>query len=131
MQLTDTEAGDVIGTTLLRSPGGDYVALSDIVRVRSQDGFASVLRENGEQVVTVTGDVSEDDAEAASAFDTQLREQILPALESEFGVRWRLGSLAEQERNFLNDARTGFLLCLLGIYLTLSWIFTAGHDPSW
>ncbi|MEM7377258.1 MAG: efflux RND transporter permease subunit, partial [Pseudomonadota bacterium] len=130
VQLADDEAGgDVIETTLLRSPSGDYVALSDIVRVRSQNGFASVLRENGERVVTVTGDVSEDDAEAASAFDTQLRERILPALESEFGVRWRLGGLAEQERSFLNDARTGFLLCLLGIYLTLSWIFASWSRP--
>lgn len=130
VQLADDEAvGDVIGTTLLRSPGGEYIALSDIVRVRSQYGFASVLRENGERVLTVTGDVSEDDADAATAFDTQLRETILPEIESRFGVRWRLGGLAEQERSFLSDARTGFLLCLLGIYLTLSWIFASWSRP--
>ncbi|MEM6986293.1 MAG: efflux RND transporter permease subunit [Pseudomonadota bacterium] len=130
VQLVDDDAGgDVIDTTLLRSPGGDYIALSDIVRVRSQFGFATVLRENGERVLTVTGDVSEDDPEAATQFDTQLRETILPAIESEFGVRWRLSGLAEQERNFLNDARTGFMLCLLGIYLTLSWIFASWTRP--
>ena len=130
VQLTEAEAsGDVINSTLLRAPSGEYVALGDIVRVRNQYGFATVLRENGLRVLTVTGDVSDDDADAAAAFTVALRDTILPTIESDYGVRWRLGGLAEQEKNFLNDARTGLMLCLLGIYLTLSWIFASWSRP--
>ncbi len=130
VQLAAEDArGDVIGSTLLRSPAGEYVALGDIVRVRNQYGFATVIRENGLRVLTVTGDVSEDDADAAAAFTATLRDELLPAIESEYGVRWRLGGLAEQEQSFLNDARTGLLLCLLGIYLTLCWIFASWSRP--
>ncbi|MEP2205230.1 MAG: efflux RND transporter permease subunit, partial [Tateyamaria sp.] len=37
--------------------------------------------------------------------------------------------LAEDERNFLSDAMTGLILCLLGIYLTLSWVFASWSRP--
>jgi multidrug efflux pump subunit AcrB len=54
---------------------------------------------------------------------------ILPASRPSGGVAWRLSGLAEQERDFLSDARTGFILCLLGIYLVLAWIFASWTRP--
>jgi len=37
--------------------------------------------------------------------------------------------LAEQEQEFLSDALKGFILCLLGIYLALTWIFASWSRP--
>ncbi|MGR3542615.1 MAG: efflux RND transporter permease subunit [Hasllibacter sp.] len=122
-------AGDVIERTLLRTPEGEYVPLADIVGVRTEGGFGTITRENGVRVATVTGDLSEDDPEAAAAVTEALREAILPALEERFGIATALSGLAEQEREFLTDALVGFALCVLGIYLVLAWIFASFTRP--
>ncbi len=110
--------------------GGGYVPLSDIVSVESRSGFSTVRRENGVRVVTVSGDVSEDDPAAAAAVQAALSGDILPRIEARHGVGYALSGLAEQERAFLSDALLGFLLCLLAIYLVLAWIFASWTRPA-
>ncbi len=120
---------DFLDRTRMRTAAGDYVALADIVTVSREAGFSTVRRENGLRLVSVTGDLSEDDPARATEIMTALKETILPALEERFGVASRLSGLSEQESEFLNDARTGFLLCLLAIYLVLAWIFGSWTRP--
>ena len=123
-------AADFLDRTLLRTAGGDYVPLTDIVTVESRRGFETIRREDGARVVTVSGDVSEDDPGAAVAVTEALETELLPRLETRFGIGTELSGLAEQERAFLNDALIGFLLCLLGIYLVLAWIFASWTRPA-
>ncbi len=120
---------DFLTTARLRAPEGAYVQLADIVTVESALGFSTVRRENGLRVVTVTGDISEDDPVRATAVMDDLRDQILPDIAARYGVDWQLAGLAEQEQDFLSDAALGFALCLLGIYLTLAWIFASWARP--
>ncbi|QHQ37178.1 efflux RND transporter permease subunit [Algicella marina] len=120
---------DFLSTTRLRSPTGEYVPLSEIVTVDTKLGFSSVRRENGYRVITVSGDISEDDPVRAQAVMTSLQNEILPRITEERGVNYVLGGLAEQEREFLSDAALGFSLCMLGIYLTLCWIFASWTRP--
>lgn len=125
----DELKADFLERTLLPSANGVYLPLSDIVSVENQTGFSSVLRVNGVRLVTVTGEISEDDPARAAAIETALAETILPALEARFGVETELAGLSEQEDQFLTDATTGLTLCLLGIYLTLAWIFASWSRP--
>ena len=120
---------DFLEHTMMRTQTGKYVPLSDIVTVQSKAGFASVLREDGLRVLTVTGDISEDDPKRAEAITTALRDVILPQIEQDFGVRSRMAGLSEQENSFLADAQLGFSLALLGIYLTLAWVFSSWTRP--
>ncbi len=120
---------DFIEKTHLRSSDGTYVKLSDIVSVSSKFGFSSISRENGQRLIIVSGDLSEDDPEQASLISEQIREIILPNLEQRFGIATEWGGLAAQEKSFLNDAVIGFSLCLLGIYLTLTWVFESWLRP--
>ncbi len=120
---------DFLDRTQMRSPSGVYVALADIVTVTSRTGFSTIRRENGLHVVSVTGDISEDNAARAQEIMEQTRDVILPELESQFGVTTRLSGLAEQENDFLTDALLGFGLCLLGIFLVLAWIFSSWTRP--
>lgn len=130
VQLPDSEkTADFIERTQMLTPGGNYVPLSDLVTVTSSIGFASVLRENGLRVVKVSGDISEDDPVRAEEIMTEIREQLLPRIETEYGLASRLGGLAEQENTFLADAQLGFLLALIGIFLTLAWIFSSWTRP--
>ncbi len=120
---------DFLDRTQVRTGSGTYVNLADIVSVQTRAGFSTVRRENGLRVVSVTGDVSEDDPARAQAITEALQETILPKLEEDFGVVTRLGGLAEQENRFLSDALTGLTLCLAGIYLVLGWIFSSWTRP--
>jgi len=120
---------DFLDTTLLRAASGQYVPLADIVTVTSRQGFSTIDRENGVRLISVTGDLSEDDPQRAEAVMTELREVIIPQVEADYGVATRLSGLAEQEQDFLSDAVTGFVLCLVGIYLVLAWIFASWTRP--
>ncbi len=126
---SDELTADFLDRTLLRADSGQYVPLADIVTVTSRQGFSTIQRENGIRLISVTGDLGEDDPARAEAVMTELREIIIPQIEETYGVATRLSGLAEQEQAFLTDAFTGFILCLVGIYLVLAWIFASWMRP--
>lgn len=131
VQLPEDElTSDFLERTLMRTPEGVYVPLADIVSVQSRDGFLSLKRQNGIRIISVTGDVSEDDPERAVEIQRALSEEILPRIASERQISWELSGLAEQEQEFLNDAVTGLILCLLGIFLVLAWVFGSWSRPA-
>ena len=121
---------DFLDTLRLASPSGGDVALSDIVTVEVQSGFATVRRTNGVQVVTVSGEIAQDDAARANEIRRELTETILPEIASLYQVGFEQGGLAEQEQEFLTDATLGLVACLLGIYLVLAWIFSSWTRPA-
>jgi len=120
---------DFLERMQLRTPDGTYVPLADIVSVEQRVGFSTVRRENGLRLINVTGDIAEDDPARAAAVQAALEEEILPRIAGETQVEWRLSGLSEQEDDFLNDARTGLILVLTGIYLVLAWVFSSWTRP--
>ncbi|NOX40390.1 MAG: efflux RND transporter permease subunit, partial [Alphaproteobacteria bacterium] len=120
---------DFLQATMMRTPTGAYVPLADIVTVTRKTGFASIKREDGLRVLSVTGDISEDDPKRAEQIKAILSQDILPRIESEFGVASRMAGLSEQENQFMADAKLGFMLALIGIFLTLAWIFSSWTRP--
>lgn len=121
---------DFLERTQMRTPNGKYVLLADIVSVQQRTGFSTVRRENGIRMISVTGDISEDDPARAALIMSELEEKILPRIASERQVEFRLSGLAEQESSFLSDAMTGLILCLTGIYLVLAWVFSSWTRPA-
>ena len=122
-------ATDFLDSMMMRTGSGAHVPLGDVVSVTERQGFSSVRRENGLRLITVTGDLSEDDPARAREITRLLTERILPDLEADFGVTTRLSGQAEQEREFLTDAVIGVALCLILIYLTLAWVFSSWLRP--
>ena len=120
---------DFLERTQLRAKSGIYVPLADIVSVERRVGFSTVRRENGIRLISVTGDVSEDNPDEAEQVFESLKKDILPEIATVNQVEWRMSGLAEQEQDFLNDARVGMILTLLGIYLVLTWIFASWTRP--
>ncbi|SMX26351.1 Multidrug efflux pump subunit AcrB [Pelagimonas phthalicica] len=120
---------DFLERSQMRTPDGAYVPLADIVSVKRRTGFSTVRRENGIRTISVTGDLSQDDPARATEIMTALEEKILPEIAETRQVEYRLSGLSEQEDDFLNDARTGLVLVLLGIYLVLSWVFASWSRP--
>lgn len=124
---------DFLDRMQMRAVGADgasvYVPLADIVTVERASGFSSVVRENGLRVVTVSGELSEDDPARASEIQAVLRAEFVPQVEQDFGVMARFSGQAEQEREFLSGAAVAVVLALLGIYLCLAWIFASWSRP--
>ncbi|MEM6596045.1 MAG: efflux RND transporter permease subunit, partial [Pseudomonadota bacterium] len=120
---------DFLERTYLRAPGGTYVPLEDIVSVDNRVGFSTVRRVDGVQLISVTGEISEDDPARASEISEIIASDLLPKLEQDFGIASQQAGLAEQEVRFLTEAFTGFVLCLLGIYLALAWVFASFSRP--
>lgn len=122
-------SADFLDRTQIRTPNGIYVPLADVVTVESRTGFSTVRRENGILLISVLGDLDDEDAERAAQIEQVITDDILPRIESRFGVDTALGGQSEQERAFMSDARTGLILVLLGIYLVLSWVFSSWTRP--
>ena len=125
----DEIKSDFLEKVNLVSPQGEYVRLSDIVSVISKFGFSSVSRENGLRKISITGEISEDDSARAIEITELIKSKILPDVKERYGVDINLSGLFKQEREFLNDALIGFLLCLIGIYLALAWVFASWARP--
>ncbi|MFV0384320.1 efflux RND transporter permease subunit [Paracoccus sp. (in: a-proteobacteria)] len=122
-------SGDFLDRMLMRTGSGNWVPLADIVTVRSAVGFSTVRRENGERMISVTGDISDDDPARAAEITAELQTRIVPQIAAEYGVNYEVTGLAEQEREFLGDAAAGFGLALTGIYMVLAWIFASWSRP--
>ncbi|MFQ1699438.1 efflux RND transporter permease subunit [Loktanella agnita] len=130
VELPEAElSSDFLDRTLIRTTEGAYVPLADVVTVTSRTGFSSVIRENGLQLISVQGDLDDDDAARAAEIQQTIDDDILPRIETTYGIETQLSGQSEQERDFLNDARTGLILVLMGIYLTLAWIFGSWTRP--
>lgn len=126
---SDELTADFLERTQLRTISGTYVPLADIVSVERRAGFSTVRRENGIRLISVTGDISEDDPKAAEQVMETLEKEILPEIASIRQVDFKMAGLSEQENRFLNDARTGLILVLTGIYLVLTWVFASWSRP--
>ena len=130
VQLPEDElSADFIDRMQLRAPSGAYVPLSEVVSSSSRFGFSTVRRENGVRVISVTGDLEQEDAARATEIMRALETEILPSIASRHQVEWRMSGLSEQENEFLSDAATGLALCLAGIYLVLAWVFASWTRP--
>ncbi|MBQ2261220.1 MAG: efflux RND transporter permease subunit [Loktanella sp.] len=130
VQLPDAElTADFLDHIQIRTAEAVYVPLADVVTVESRSGFSTVRRENGVQLISVTGELDSDDAARATEIQQIIAADILPRLQSSFGIETRLAGQSEQERQFLGDAAVGLTLVLLGIYLTLAWIFSSWTRP--
>lgn len=119
---------DYLESARIRAPNGMIVTLGEIVNVRARQGFASIIRQDGLRVASVTGEIDDAPGTQAAVYDV-MEDALLPAIAAEYGVQYRTAGAAEDERAFLGDAFTGFLLCLAGIYLTLAWVFASWTRP--
>ncbi len=126
---SDELTADFLDRTQMRAARGQYVPLADIVTVDRRSGFSTIRRDNGVMLISVTAGLADDDADRASDIMSTIQDEILPKLESDFGVATNMAGLSEQENAFLSDALTGLILCLIGIFLTLAWIFSSWTRP--
>ena len=77
----------------------------------------------------MTGEIAEDNVDAIEEIEKQLRIEVLPKIEQDFGVSSEFSGLAKQESDFLADAQFATIISLVGIFITLCWVFSSWTRP--
>jgi multidrug efflux pump subunit AcrB len=106
----------------VRLPGGGHAPLGNLVDFEARRGFDSIASFAGRVAVRVSADVDTDVNNANRILD-KLSRGILPELEQRHGVSHAFEGRAADEGETLADMRTGLLLALSLVYLTLAWVF--------
>jgi len=112
----------------LRSPDGDRVPLSEVVKIREKSGFSIIQRVDGRRSVAVTGDI---DASVTSVPEVlvKLDETVLPALAQKYKLHYEFKGRAEERSKSFADLRLGAMLSLIIIYIILAWVFGSYAKP--
>ena len=112
----------------LRSPSGENVRLSEVVRVVEQQAFSVVQRFDGKLAVSVRANV-DSAVTTADRVLAALRAGPLPALEAKYGIGTSFEGRAETQRRTFADLRIGAIISLVLIYMVLVYVFQRWTQP--
>lgn len=112
----------------LRSPGGVFVPLSEVVSFEEKRGFNSIQRLDGKTTVVVTGDV-DFEVITEEVLTAQLAAEVMPQLIGKYGIDYEFGGETEQREDALVDLRYGAIVALALMYIILAWVFASYWRP--
>lgn len=112
----------------LRTPGGEFVPLTEVVNLRDAQGFSVILRRDGKTVVSVVADV-DSTVTSNSEIIANLKEAFLPDLAEQYGFTYSFAGKAEEQANAFSDLLTGVIMAVAGIYIILAGIFSSYFRP--
>jgi multidrug efflux pump subunit AcrB len=119
---------EILENFYLRSPTDAEVALSEVVSIRSRQGFSLLKREDGKRQVAITAELAEDLITTDKVIDALERDGLWTvAVEHEIDVSFS-GKIEEQTET-LADMRLGALIGLSSIYIILAWVFASYTRP--
>ncbi len=103
-------------------PSGESIPLLDVVVIHPSRGFDSLLHRNGDFSIEVSASVDEATANTNEILQ-HLETEIRPQIEETYGVSWAQGKRLEDQTATEASMKTGAMIALVLIYLTLAWIF--------
>ncbi len=113
------QTGDSLRNLLIKTPRGDFVALSQIVTFTERQGFAVIRHEDGDAVVGVTADVDTTVTTGADVLE-RLQAQALTAIGSKYGIRYKLAGRAQETGETVRDLMISAGISLALIYLVIA-----------
>jgi multidrug efflux pump subunit AcrB len=113
----------------LRTPGGDMVPFSRVAEVDIGRGFATIERAHRQRVVSVTGDIEQEIANAEEV-NTDIRNNIMPRLMNEFpGIRYSMEGQEQERKESMDSLKSGFGMALMMIFVLLAVQFRSYMQP--
>lgn len=122
------QGGDKLRNFELRSPGGQFVPLGEVVALTEKQGFSAIQREDGKTIVSVTADLNTDVVTTDKAIEI-LQAGPLPQLMDRMGLDYRFGGKDEERKKAFTDLTTGIYIALAVIYIVLAWVFGSYFRP--
>ncbi len=101
---------------------GESVPLLDVVDIQSARGFDTLSHSRGKFNIEVVASVDPLTANLAE-ISNRLETEVKPEFTETYGVSWEVGARQADQEKTEQSMKTGALIALLLIYLTLAWIF--------
>jgi len=111
-----------------RSPGGNRVALTEVVDLSTRVGFSVVKRQDGVRQVAVTADIDKE-LSTSNAVLSVFSSNFKAMLESKYGVIIQYKGRAEEQAEATNDVRNAMFVALAMMYIILAWVFSSYRAP--
>lgn len=112
----------------IRVPDGRFVPLTQVMNLDHRQGFQALRHADGELAVEVTASlntrISTTDDILAS-----LEADVLPSLVKEYNLRYSFEGRSADQRETLDDMRTGLIIGLGLMYVVLAWVFASWSLP--
>ncbi len=128
----ERERLDVLERMTIRLPSGpsagQFVPLATVARWESRRGFEALRHAAGRLAVEVSGEVDKN-RNNANVIVAQLKKDTMPRLAEKYGLEYSFEGRAADQRETMDDMRTGLVLGLSLIYLVLVWVFGSWGWP--
>ena len=111
-----------------RAPGGNRVALTEVVDLETRVGFSIVRRQDGVRQVAVTADVDKE-VSTSNAVLAAFDADFAPAVMSKYGVTIEYKGRAEEQAGAAEDVGNAALVALATMYIILAWVFSSYRAP--
>ncbi len=112
----------------VRVPDGRFVPLEQVMNLDHRQGFEALRHAEGELAVEVTASLNTRIMTADQVI-ASLEESVLPELESQYGLRYSFEGRAADQRETMDDMRTGLIIGLGLMYGVLAWVFASWTLP--
>ena len=113
----------------IRTPEGNEVPFHQVAEVKMEQGYVSIERAQRRQVIKVTADVDETEANA-NEVRQHLVNNVLPQLQQRYlGLRYTIEGEGKEQKDSMADVMRGFVIALLAIYALLAIPFKSFSQP--
>ena len=126
---TGADLGGNLESFQVRLPGGGFAALEDVARLRPRRGFDTITRVGGRSAINVAGDVDFAVVADLQGLIKSLGENEVREIAGRYGVDFSFEGQQADQRQTVNDMKTGLVMALLFIYIILTWVFSSWSAP--
>ncbi|MGI9307342.1 MAG: efflux RND transporter permease subunit [Gammaproteobacteria bacterium] len=126
---TGADRGGSLESFQVRLPGGGFAALEDVAQLRPRRGFDTITRVGGRPAINVAGDVDFTVVADLQGLIKSLGENEVRDIAGRYGVDFSFEGQQADQRQTINDMKTGLIMALLFIYIILTWVFSSWSKP--
>jgi multidrug efflux pump subunit AcrB len=112
----------------VRVPDGRFVPLTQVMNLDHRQGFQALRHAEGELSVEVTASLNTR-ISTADQIIASLEENVLPSLASKYNLRYSFEGRAADQRETMEDMKTGLIIGLGLMYVVLAWVFASWSMP--
>ncbi|MFO8142445.1 MAG: efflux RND transporter permease subunit, partial [Marinobacter sp.] len=112
----------------VRVPDGRFVPLSQVMNLDHRQGFQALRHADGKLAVEVTSALNTRVATTDQVLES-LQAGALPDIASRYGVRYSFEGRSADQRETMDDMKTGLMIGVALMYVVLAWVFASWSLP--
>ncbi|MGB2108439.1 MAG: efflux RND transporter permease subunit [Marinobacter vinifirmus] len=112
----------------VRLPDGRFVPLAQVMNLDHRQGFQALRHADGKLAVEVTSALNTRVATTDQVIES-LQAGALPDIASRYGVRYSFEGRSADQRETMDDMKTGLVIGVALMYVVLAWVFASWSLP--